>query len=76
TQACKLTVEISFTGTIPNFHPLEKTSGPFYLDHKGLHIDQLGDDQSLWLTTKHGICVITGCCHTGLINTLAYNQQQ
>ncbi|WP_434340477.1 MBL fold metallo-hydrolase [Motilimonas cestriensis] len=75
-QACKLTAEISLTGTIPKFHLLENTSGPFYLDQAGLHIDQLLDDQSLWLTTKHGICVITGCCHTGLINTLAFIQQQ
>jgi 7,8-dihydropterin-6-yl-methyl-4-(beta-D-ribofuranosyl)aminobenzene 5'-phosphate synthase len=63
---------IGIAGPIPRKHPMEDTGGPFYLDIAGLHPDHLQDDTAMWLKTSKGLVIITGCCHSGLINTVEY----
>lgn len=63
---------IGLTGTIPRKHPLEDTGGPFFLDPDGLMPDSLEDDMAMWINTAAGLVIITGCCHSGLINTVGY----
>ena len=35
----------------------------------------ISDDLALWLETTKGLVIITGCCHSGLLNTIYYIQQ-
>jgi len=63
---------LGLSGFIPRLTDFEDTGGPFYLDPDGRRADQLLDDQALWIATNKGLVVCLGCCHSGLINTLAH----
>lgn len=63
---------IGLSGPIPRRHPLEDTGGPFFLDPDGHRPDPLEDDLALWIETACGLVIVTGCCHAGLINTVAH----
>lgn len=60
------------TGPIPRESAFEDTGGPFFLDPDGLRPDPIADDLALWVDTAAGRVVVVGCCHAGLINTLAH----
>lgn len=64
--------ELGVTGPIPRRHPLEDTGGPFFLDRAATQPDPIEDDIAMWIRTDNGLVVITGCCHSGLINTAEY----
>lgn len=74
-QPMEIADNIFTTGEIPRINRLEDTGGPFYLDDKKLNKDLIFDDQSLCIKTDLGIVLITGCCHSGVINTLDYVSQ-
>jgi 7,8-dihydropterin-6-yl-methyl-4-(beta-D-ribofuranosyl)aminobenzene 5'-phosphate synthase len=61
---------VYLSGPIPRRHPLEDTGGPFFLDIEGCRADVLDDDMALGITTDHGLIIVTGCCHAGLVNTV------
>lgn len=63
------------TGEIPRLSE-EDTGGPFYYDPNGKTIDTIPDDQAIWIETDKGLIIITGCCHSGIINTVEYIKQQ
>ncbi|MDD8043047.1 MAG: MBL fold metallo-hydrolase [Verrucomicrobiota bacterium] len=60
------------TGPIPREHPMEDTGGPFFLDREGTQKDWIRDDLALCIQTNKGLIVVTGCCHSGVLNTLAF----
>lgn len=60
------------TGEIPRKSSFEDTGGPFFLDSEGKRADLLPDDISLWIDNGDSLSVICGCCHSGIVNTLAY----
>ncbi len=60
------------SGEIPRLDPLEDVGGPFFLDAEGFESDELPDDQALWFNTPKGLVIVLGCCHSGLINTIAH----
>lgn len=64
--------DIGMTGTIPRVSDFEDTGGAFYLDQEAKSPDPINDDLSLWFRTINGIVVVTGCCHSGIVNTLEY----
>ena len=68
---CRISEGIYTTGEIPRLSE-EDTGGPFYLEPEGKTPDLLKDDQSIYIITENGLVVITGCCHSGLINTIEY----
>jgi len=63
---------ISVTGQVPRFSPWEDVGGDFYLEPSCNRPDPLLDDQSLFIETEHGISVILGCAHAGVMNTLRH----
>ena len=71
---CSAPVRISegiwATGPIPRLHPVEHPQQAFTRDEQGLTPDRFTDDQALVLQTAQGNIVITGCCHSGVANTL------
>lgn len=60
------------TGAIPRPNTYEDIPDPFFLDEACTQPDPLVDDQALLIETRRGWTVITGCGHSGLINTLNY----
>ena len=70
--ARKLFPSVGITGPIPRVHPLEDPGGPFFLDPEGMLPDPIEDDLAIWIETSRGLLIITGCCHSGLINTVTH----
>lgn len=64
--------DIGITGPIPRHMPFEDTGGDFFLDADAKQRDPVDDDCAIWFVTAQGLTVVTGCCHSGIINTLAY----
>jgi 7,8-dihydropterin-6-yl-methyl-4-(beta-D-ribofuranosyl)aminobenzene 5'-phosphate synthase len=58
------------TGEIPRAHSAEATEGYFFLDAECREADPLLDDQALVVETSHGLVVIAGCAHSGVMNML------
>ena len=66
---------IGITGPVPRNSTFEDTGGPFYLDPDKAQADPITDDLSLWFETSDGLVVLTGCCHSGLVNTVRQAQR-
>ncbi|MBN1308140.1 MAG: MBL fold metallo-hydrolase [Chitinispirillaceae bacterium] len=65
-----LTEDIGITGPIPRRTVFEDTGGAFFLDPEAERPDPVEDDCAMWFITGRGVTVITGCCHSGLVNTI------
>lgn len=63
---------IGLTGAIPRNTQYEDTGGPFFLDSDGHAPDPIEDDLALWIATAHGLVVVVGCAHSGIVNTVRY----
>lgn len=73
-QPTTITNHIGITGPIPRVVEYENTGGDFFLDTDATRPDSIDDDSAMWITTPKGLVVVTGCCHSGLVNTLMYIQ--
>ena len=71
-EAINISEDFGITGPIPRNTDFENTGGDFYFDPDGNRPDPVNDDLALWFRTTKGIIVVTGCCHSGIINTLEY----
>lgn len=60
------------TGEIPRVPHNSTSETKFCVDADCREPDRLADDQALFVETRHGLVVITGCAHAGLANTLDY----
>lgn len=58
------------TGEIPRKTDFEDTGGHFFLDMACTIPDSVSDDQALYIESAHGLIVILGCAHSGVVNTL------
>jgi 7,8-dihydropterin-6-yl-methyl-4-(beta-D-ribofuranosyl)aminobenzene 5'-phosphate synthase len=65
------------TGTIPRRTGFERVSDRlFYSDGGELVPDGIKDDQAIVVNVKgKGLVVITGCAHSGIVNTVLYAQE-
>ena len=70
TAPCYLTPSIGISGPIPRQASFEDTGGPFFLDAEQRHPDIIGDELAMWFETDRGLVILTGCCHSGLVNTI------
>ncbi len=61
---------IIFLGGIPRLTDFESVSTPFALDNGTP--DYVADDSAIALLMKEGLFVITGCGHSGIVNTLEH----
>jgi 7,8-dihydropterin-6-yl-methyl-4-(beta-D-ribofuranosyl)aminobenzene 5'-phosphate synthase len=60
------------SGEIPRAKGELTGSHRFFLDAAGRDPDPLTDDQALFVETRTGLVVITGCAHAGVANTLRH----
>lgn len=66
---------IGITGPVPRRTAFEDTGGPFFRDTGKARPDLIEDDLSLWFETSDGLVILTGCCHSGLVNTVRLVQK-
>jgi 7,8-dihydropterin-6-yl-methyl-4-(beta-D-ribofuranosyl)aminobenzene 5'-phosphate synthase len=62
--------DIGYTGEIPRLPANEPRETRFFLTADCREPDPLMDDQALFIKTRAGIVVVTGCAHAGIVNTL------
>jgi 7,8-dihydropterin-6-yl-methyl-4-(beta-D-ribofuranosyl)aminobenzene 5'-phosphate synthase len=71
TEPTEIRPGLLITGEIPEHCPFEKIEPMFFVQEKeGLRPDGIPDDLALIIKGKEGPCVILGCAHRGIINTL------
>jgi len=63
---------IGCTGAIPRLTAYEDTGGQFFLDMQASVADPVTDDMAMWFATREGTVVLTGCGHSGIVNTIGY----
>ncbi|AGW11997.1 putative beta-lactamse domain protein [Megalodesulfovibrio gigas DSM 1382 = ATCC 19364] len=71
-QFHRLTEGVYFSGTIPRVTSFEDTGGNFFLDSTLFHQDTLHDDMALYIVHGDALTVVTGCCHSGIVNTVTH----
>lgn len=74
-QPTEIAPGLIVTGSIPRRNVYEDVVDPFFLDKDCTRPDTLVDDQALLIKTRRGWVVVTGCGHSGLINTLNYAKE-
>ena len=74
-QPTEIAPGVIVTGAIPRRNTYEDITDPFFLDENCTQPDPLIDDQALLIKSPRGWAVITGCGHSGLINTLNYAKE-
>lgn len=62
--------DIFLTGEIPRNNQFENVESRFRLED--MNHDEIVDDQAIFFRTRKGTVVLTGCCHSGMGNTLEY----
>ncbi|HCE43972.1 MAG TPA: MBL fold metallo-hydrolase [Lentisphaeria bacterium] len=73
TKPTEICADVFLTGEIPRKHGEEKIMDEcFCSDSKAEIVDNIPDDQALYMKTPSGTIVLLGCAHSGLINTLDY----
>lgn len=65
--------EAGITGPIPRETDFEDTGGDFYYDREGYAPDPITDDMAIWFKSNKGLIIISGCCHSGIVNTSEYS---
>ena len=69
-EAVEIRKDIWLGGEVPRTCSFEDVGRKFFLDPGLTQPDNLIDDQALIIKTERGLIVISGCCHSGIVNTL------
>lgn len=65
------------TGKIPRLSEYEDVGGKFVYEQDGqFHKDLLPDDMALVIDHSQGLIILSGCSHSGMINTLEYCREE
>lgn len=76
TEPCQILPGVWTTGEITPRTEFEGRSAHHYIKtNQGWRPDPYRDDMALVLDTPAGLVLICGCCHAGLLNTLAHIQR-
>ncbi len=68
---------VYLTGQIPRLTDYEDVGGDFVFEKDGqLHKDLLPDDMAMLVDHPEGLIIISGCSHSGMVNTLEYCRQK
>ncbi len=69
--------EVFVTGEIPRISDYEDVGGSFWVDDGDELIpDKIVDDMSMVINHPEGLIIISGCAHSGIINTIEYARQK
>lgn len=64
---------VYISGEVPRSNDFEDTGGDFQVECNGhIESDKLQDDMALIIDHPEGLIIISGCAHSGLINTIAH----
>ncbi len=69
-EAAEVVPGVFVSGTVPRHNDFEKISEVFFLDEALQEEDVLEDDMSAALLTEKGLIIISGCAHSGIINSV------
>lgn len=79
TRPVRITDIIMTSGEVPMVTDFEKVSSTktkrIIKQDKGEITDDILDDLAVFINTKQGLVVVTGCAHRGIINTLYHAQR-
>ena len=65
-----------FSGEIPMSNDFESTDLNLYVAPENkMTLDTFPDDAALFVITKRGLSIISGCAHRGIVNTMAYARE-
>jgi 7,8-dihydropterin-6-yl-methyl-4-(beta-D-ribofuranosyl)aminobenzene 5'-phosphate synthase len=67
---------VYLTGEVPRLVPFETGDSGLFCDPDGTVPDPLTDDQSLVIVSRHGLVLLLGCCHAGVVNTIELAREQ
>lgn len=72
-EAVELAPGVWLTGPVPRVHPEKNWSPGVRVQRDGTwHPDEVLEDAALVIDTEHGLVVVTGCGHAGVVNILDY----
>lgn len=71
----RFTPYLASTGEVKRQTPFERVEGFLTLGPEGLVEDPLLDDQALVIRHRDGLVVITGCAHSGVVNTVLHARE-
>ncbi len=72
----KITENIIFSGEVPKENRWELEETQYFREINGkLEKDPFTDDISLYVGTRDGLLVLTGCAHSGIINIIKYGMK-
>ncbi len=73
TQPYRICEQVTLSGPIKRIESCEVNNSFLRKTDQGLVVDTFQDDMSLVLDLGHqGLFIITGCCHSGIINTVEH----
>ncbi|MFX1393990.1 MAG: MBL fold metallo-hydrolase [Promethearchaeota archaeon] len=65
-------LKITLSGEIPRKYEEEDFNNFFSLQDGILKVDKILDDKCLIFEYKNNVVLLTGCCHSGIMNTIDY----
>jgi 7,8-dihydropterin-6-yl-methyl-4-(beta-D-ribofuranosyl)aminobenzene 5'-phosphate synthase len=74
-DAFKIAPGVALSGEVKRVTEFEKTPETFRLEDGRFIHDEMSDDMSLYIKTKKGLAVITGCAHSGVVNILRHAEE-
>ncbi|AGK60212.1 Metal-dependent hydrolases of the beta-lactamase superfamily II [Archaeoglobus sulfaticallidus PM70-1] len=66
----KIAPGVVISGEIPRVTDFEKSPETFSLEDGRFVNDRMDDDMAVFIKTKKGLSIITGCAHSGVVNTV------
>lgn len=76
TNPVKIAEGVTTTGEVPRTTSFEKVRGFWTVNSSSFKKDLMIDDQALVLDVEgKGLAVISGCAHSGIVNTIQYAQK-